>query len=399
MRFLSLILLFFTLSVQANYPIVNTGSGVREYTAGIPYSEDEILWLDFDFYRVLTNFTSTNIATDRGPNIEKMVDPLDYLVGLNANVQFQLDNLDGRVTVNEANIAANIANIATNVTNIATNASDISTNQTNIGLNAANIATNVTNIATNVTNITSNDVELADHESRISQNETDIATNSVNIATNVLNISSNDTEILALQTQQALDTAQIATNVADIADHETRLLVVETNTTDAVLGTIDTNSLSAETVSASGGLIALGNLDASGAQDPSKLGPLLTQLNIDAITGQVASDLVYNTDTNRYNYFNGTNWRTLGGLVLVNITTVGPHTASDHTQYLVSINAAVINLPTASIGATVSVKNTGSFQGITVNSADLIDGNAVLTIYSEFENIKLISDGSTWHRI
>lgn len=336
-----LLLIFISFSAFANYPVINAGSGVREYKTGVPYQEDEILWLNFDFYRVLADFTATDIVTDRGNVvIEKMVDPLDYLVGLNANVQFQLDGLDTRLTSAEASIVINTTNIATNASNITTNSNDISTNQSNIAINATNIASNLSLINTNIADITTNAGNITSNESRISQNETDIAanlasigtnasnitTNSTDIATNVTNIATNVTDIATNATNIATNVTNIATNVTDIAtnaseialndtdisDHLARILVLETNTTDNISGVIDTNSVTSVDATISNLLTVDGVLDAGNASGPSILTASYDQATIDALVG-VEKQTVYNTDTQQYNYFDGTEWKALGG--------------------------------------------------------------------------------------
>lgn len=71
------------------------------------------------------------------------------------------NNLDGRSTSNDSDIATNAADILTNAGNISSNDTDIATNAGNISTNTGNIATNVTNIGTNTTNIATNTADIA----------------------------------------------------------------------------------------------------------------------------------------------------------------------------------------------------------------------------------------------
>jgi len=191
-----LLALLISFQALANYPVVEGGGGVNQWETGKSYVAGTIVWDNFDFYRVINPHTSGVLATDRtAGDIEKMVDPNDYLVGLTGNIQDQFDaqgiligNNTTAIGVNAGNISTNTTNIGTNATNIGTNTTDIGTNATNIGTNTTNIGTNATDIGNNTTNIGTNTTDIGNNATAIGNNTTAIGTNATNIGTNATNI-------------------------------------------------------------------------------------------------------------------------------------------------------------------------------------------------------------------
>lgn len=167
---LLILLLLLTFNVSANYPVMQ-GGGINQWETGKPYAVDTIVWDNFDFYRVLNAHTSGVLATDRtAGDIEKMIDPNDYMVGLTGNIQDQFDaqgiligNNTTAIGVNAGNIATNTTDIGNNTTNITNNTTDIGTNATNIGINTTAIGVNAGNISTNATNIGTNATDISNH--------------------------------------------------------------------------------------------------------------------------------------------------------------------------------------------------------------------------------------------
>jgi hypothetical protein len=175
----------------ANYPVVE-GGGVNQWETSKPYNTGTIVWDNFDFYRVLLPHTSTVLATDRAAgDIQKMVDPNDYLVGLTSNIQDQFDVHTTNIGTNATDIGDNVTAIGINASNITTNATDIGDNVTAIGINASNISTNTTDIGTNATNIGTNATNIGLNTTAIGNNATNIGTNATNIGTNTTAIGLN----------------------------------------------------------------------------------------------------------------------------------------------------------------------------------------------------------------
>lgn len=105
----------------------------------------------------------------------------EYLDGVTAPIQTQLDSQAASTTANASAIASNDTDIANNAAAIALNAGAIASNDTDI----ANLQTTASNHATSI----------SQNASGVATNATNIAANASNIATNASNIANNSTAI------------------------------------------------------------------------------------------------------------------------------------------------------------------------------------------------------------
>lgn len=96
-------------------------------------------------------------------------------------------------------------------------------------------------------------------------------------------------------------------------------------------------------------------------------------------------------------------WQQFGGGSSLDIESQSSSfTAVSGKTYLVDTGVAVtVTLPSAALNAEVVIKDStgeANDQNITVNTpgAETIDGAASLTISSNYESVRLVSDGSNW---
>nr|WP_281494676.1 YadA-like family protein [Qipengyuania sp. S6317L1] len=143
------------------------------------------------------------------------------LFATNQNVAANTSNittLDGRVTVNEGDIASLQSDVATNTTGI-TNLDG------RVTVNEGDIADLQTDVATNTTNITTLDGRVTTNEGDIANLQTDLATNTTNIANLDGRVTVNEGDIANIQTD-------VATNTTDIANVDARVTVNEQSIID-----------------------------------------------------------------------------------------------------------------------------------------------------------------------
>lgn len=163
-----------------------------------------------------------------------------------------ISNLDGRVTVNEGDIAnlqtsvtTNTTNIATNTTNIATNTNDIANIDARVTINEQSINDNsiaIQNLidgsmgSTDLTvvnsRITQNENDIVDLDGRVTANEGDIANLQTDVATNTTNITAIDGRVSINEDNIASLDTRVTTNEGDIDNLEGRVTVNEGDIAD-----------------------------------------------------------------------------------------------------------------------------------------------------------------------
>jgi len=209
----------------------------------------------------ITNRVDVNISQNASDITTNTSNILSNTSSIAINVN-DISLLDGRVTVNETDIAAlqalnggvdlsglqtqvnlNTARIDTNENNITTNATNIGLNQAAIGTNATSIGVNSSNISTNATNIANNRTDINTNTNRITVNEGEISLldgrvtiNESSIASNLAKINTNETGISDNRDLINNNIVAISQNTTDIFNNKQDIEVLQTQTSDNANG-------------------------------------------------------------------------------------------------------------------------------------------------------------------
>lgn len=166
--------------------------------------------------------------------------------------------------------------------------------------------------------------------------------------------------------------------------------------------TVD-QSITAFNVTASGAMYAT-SISAGSRFNP------MTESQRDDILSPTAGDLIYNTDTDKYNYYDGDSWEEMGagaggsGTLLAVTTKTANYTitSSDNVVYADSTSGAfTLTLPTAASveGQPFYIHKTNSGTNVvTIDGYDseTIEGASALTVAGQNEGALLISNGTEY---
>lgn len=210
-----------------NQNVAANTSSITTLDGRVTVNEGDIASLQSD---VATNTTSVTNLDGRVTVNEGDIANLQTDLATNTT---NIANLDGRVTVNEGDIATNTTNIATNTTDIANVDARVTVNEQSIIDNSTAIQNLIdgsmgsTDLTVVNSRITQNENDIVDLDGRVTVNENDIANVQADVATNTSNIAGLDGRVTVNEGDIAALDGRVATNETDISNLDGRVTANE----------------------------------------------------------------------------------------------------------------------------------------------------------------------------